>query len=473
MHEKIRDYIYTNKQKLLSLLDELVAVQSVMGEPERSAPFGSGPRAALDKMVNNCRSEGFDTRLCCDAVGTADLCPGNSDEPPALGILCHLDVVPAAGQEGWNTDPFKLTEKDGVLYGRGVIDDKGPLAAAFFAMKCVRDLKIPLKKGVRLIFGTNEENGSDDLKLYTEKEKLPANVFTPDAAFPVINIEKGMLRLPFRGKHSCKGGSIMSFHGGNIPNAVPDKAECVLAGIPIETIVDTAKLDSSGAKFEIKPTNVKNQIKIECIGRSAHASTPESGINAVTALIGLLCGLPLASDKKNDRQREMLRGLNWIFPCGETDGMHAGLKMSDEKSGALTLVFSIFNIENGKCSGCTDIRFPVSASLDEITRLETAALEKAGFTPSEAIGDEPHITDENSEFVQKLLKVYERCENEKGRCIAIGGGTYVHNVPGGVAFGVERGDTDYHLHGANEFITTDELLRDAVIMAEAIVEICG
>ena len=473
MHEKIKNYICSNKQKLLSMLDELVAVQSVMGEPEKAAPFGKGPRAALDKMIGICRSEGFQTRLCYNVVGTADLLPQGSDEIPALGILCHLDVVPAAGQEGWNTDPFKLTEKDGVLYGRGVIDDKGPLVAAFFAMKCIRDLGIPLKKGVRLIFGTDEENGSEDLKIYTAEEKLPENVFTPDASFPIINIEKGMLRLPFKGMQTYKGGSVVSFHGGNIPNAVPDKAECVLTGIPVGLIVDIAKKDDSGARFEIKTTNAKNEVRIECIGRSAHASTPENGINAVTALIRLICALPLAADRKVDKQRDMLRGLNSIFPFGETDGTSAGLKMSDEKSGALTLVFSIFDMENGRCSGYTDIRFPVCSDLDKILKLETAALAKAGLVPNGMIGDEPHITDENNEFVQKLLKVYERCEGEKGRCIAIGGGTYVHNVPGGVAFGVERGDTDYHMHGANEFITTDELLRDAVIIAEAIAEICG
>ena len=76
-------------------------------------------------------------------------------------------------------------------------------------------------------------------------------------------------------------------------------------------------------------------------------------------------------------------------------------------------------------------------------------------------------------FVKKLLDVYERCEGKKGECIAIGGGTYVHSVEGGVAFGVERENTDYHMHGANEWISTDELLKDAVIFTEAIIAVCG
>ena len=465
MHEKIRNYIKENRQRMLAVLEELVAVRSVKEEPAPGAPFGTGPRAALDKMAGICRSAGFDTAVCCDAVGTADLLPEGCVFP-SLGILCHLDVVPADGQEGWVTDPFRMHEKDGVLYGRGVIDDKGPLAAAFIAMKCVKDLGIPLKKGVRLLFGTDEENGSEDLEMYLSRYKLPENVFTPDASFPVINIEKGMMRSRYSAEY--RGGSVVSFRGGSIPNAVPDRAECVITGFSRELIEKLIKQDKSGAKFTVSGYDIRD-LKIECTGRPAHASTPENGINAVTALIGLLDKLTLDPGKQSD----IISGLARIFPCGVTDGEPVGLKRSDEKSGALTLVPSILHIENGKCSGTIDVRFPACLSLAEVEQAERAALESAHCVFDGYMGDEPHITDGDSGFVRTLLSVYERVEGEKGECIAIGGGTYVHNVEGGVAFGVERGDTDYHMHGANEFITADELLKDALLFAEAIVEICG
>ena len=471
MHDRIKEYIYANKERLLSMIYELVAVHSEKGEPSEGAPFGIGPRAALDKMIGICRHEGFVTRLCYDVVGTADLLPEGSNEMPALGILGHLDVVPAEGQEGWLTDPFKKKEKNGILYGRGVIDDKGPLCAAFMAMKCIQTLGIPLKKGVRLIFGTDEENGSEDLSIYMANEDLPVNVFTPDAAFPLINIEKGRLLRHFKGTHIFKGGSVVSFHGGSIPNAVPDRAECVVSDISAIVIENEIYEDTSGAEFKV--TEEIDGVRIICIGRSAHASTPETGINAVTALIGLLCRLPLARHRESDKQRDMLHGLNEIFPFGETDGTHAGLKAEDDVSGGLTLAFSIFDMENGECSGCIDIRFPTCMTLHKVDTFLRKALSDAGFTAESIEGQAPHIVDENSEFVQKLLRVYERCEGEKGRCLAIGGGTYVHNVPGGVAFGVERGDTDYKMHGANEWITVDELLKDAIIFTEAIIEICG
>ncbi len=463
MHDKIKEYICSNKEYMLSVLSELVAIPSVKSEPEAGAPFGKMPRKALDKTLEICENAGFKTNLFYDVVGTADLCP--DDDFPALGILCHLDVVPAEGQRGWETDPFTMTEKDGVLYGRGVIDDKGPLAASLLAMKCVKELGIPLKKGVRLIFGTDEENGSEDLEIYLAKDKLPENVFTPDASFPIINIEKGMMRSRFSGTYV--GGSIISVHGGSIPNAVPDTAECVITGISAEQIAAVASGISCGLTFTSEKQG-ENYI-IKCTGRSAHASTPEGGLNAVTALIALLDKLPLADGE----QKKIIHGLAAKFPFGETDGESIGLKCSDERSGALTLVFSIFSMENGRCSGCIDVRFPVCLSLAKVEKAEREALSEAGCEFSGYMGDEPHITDENSDFVQKLLAVYEHCEGEKGHCIAIGGGTYVHNITGGVAFGVERGDTDYHMHGANEFITVDELLEDAIIYAEAIAAICG
>ena len=468
MNEKIRDYIYSRKNELLGVLSELVAIPSVKGEPAEGAPFGKEPRRALDKMLEICGEMGFTTHCCENVVGTAELSAGGE---AALGILCHLDVVPAEPQN-WNSDPFCMTERDGVLFGRGVLDDKGPAAAALLAMKCVKDLGVPLKKGVKLVFGTDEENGSEDLDIFLSREKLPPMVFTPDGSFPIINIEKGMMRSRFEGSVNGQG-SVVSFCGGSIPNAVPDRAEAMLEGISLSDVTAAISSDKSGAVFAAE--NENGCVKVTCKGRSAHASTPESGINAVTALIKLINTL-FDSGKlpvSDGVQRDILCGLERIFPCGETDGASAGLKCSDEKSGALTCVFSIFEMYRNGCRGMVDVRFPTCVNLDFVESTERTALAAAKCEFAGFMGDEPHSVDEDSEFVRKLLRVYERVEGEKGRCIAIGGGTYVHNIEGGVAFGAERGDTDYHMHGDDEFVTVDELLKDAVLFAEVIAEICG
>lgn len=461
LHNRIEEYIYAHSAEMIDVLSKLVEIPSVKGEPAQNAPFGTQPRRALEKMTEICSSYGFETAVCENVVGSADYNPSGSDVQ--LGILCHLDVVPAEAS-GWSTPPFEVTQRDGVLYGRGVIDDKGPAAASLLALRCVKELEIPLKKGVRLIFGTDEENGSEDMEIYRKHVKLPPNVFTPDGSFPVINIEKGMMRSRFSGQYS--GGNVKRFEGGKIPNAVPDSAAAEVAGISAEIIRESAAY-ISGLSFEI--TEHGENVLIECTGKAAHASTPEGGANAVTGLLALLSRLPLAECG----QSGIIRGLAAQFPFGECDGASCGLKASDEKSGALTCVFSIFSMSETACGGCVDVRFPTCMNLAEVERRERKAFAAAGCCFDGFMGEEPHCVDENSEFVQSLLRVYERCEGEKGRCIAIGGGTYVHTVEGGVAFGAERGDTDYHMHGADEFITVDELLRDAVIFAEAIVEICG
>lgn len=462
MKQKITEFIYAHREEMVDVIRRLVEIPSVKGSPQPGAPFGTEPRKVLDKMLEICRELGFVTSCCDDVMGTADYAPSGK---VGLGILGHLDVVPAEPLN-WSFPPYHLTRRDGKLYGRGVIDDKGPCAAALYALYCVKELGIPLKKGVRLLFGTDEENGSNDLEIYCRSHQLPPMVFTPDASFPVINIEKGLIRSEIRGEYS--GGSVVSFTGGNIPNAVPDKAEAVLRGISYDEVKAAVTANSTDALFTIDKED-NGDISLHCSGKSAHASTPQAGINAVTALIKTLNRLPLEEGK----QREILRGLEQQFPFGETDGKAAGLKLQDEKSGALTLTFSKFSMNDGKISGCIDIRYPISAKLSDVVGRLTSALEAAGLNYVRNMEEEPHYVPEESELVQKLLEVYTEVEGEQGHCIAIGGGTYVHTVDGGVAFGVERGDTDYHMHGNDEFITEDELLRDAVLFACAIINICG
>ncbi len=457
MDEKISEFINLHKDEMVKNLAELVAIPSVIGDPEHGAPFGAEPKRALLKAEEICRAMGLKTWLIGDAV----LCADCGDDPE-LGILAHLDVVPVQA-ENWNTDPFTLTEKGGVLFGRGAIDDKGPAVAAMWALNAVKSLGIPLKKGVRLIFGTDEENGSGDLEIYKQHAKFPPKVFTPDGSFPVINIEKGMLRVRFTG---VVGGNALEFRGGNIPNAVPDKAKAILRKFTADRVnaaIDPSAEDDEGAaKFTVSERG--NGVFISCNGRAAHASTPETGINAVTALVSLAARL---------MNEDVLVGLSRLFPFGETDGSALGLKCADA-SGALTCVLSTLAITpGGEMEGTIDIRFPTCTDLKTVEGKLSAALQSVKLKYEVLIGEEPHVVSGDSEFVKQLLSVYESVEGEKGECVAIGGGTYVHNIDGGVAFGAERGGTDYHMHGDNEFITADELLKDAVLFAHAIVEICG
>ena len=156
---------------MVDIIRQLVEIPSVKGKPEQSAPFGAEPRRALDKMLEICREYGFVTGCHDNVMGTADYAPSGK---VGLGILCHLDVVPAEPLN-WSCPPFQLTRRDGKLFGRGVIDDKGPCAASLMALYCIKELGIPLKKGVRLLFGTDEENGSEDLEIYRDRKSTRLN----------------------------------------------------------------------------------------------------------------------------------------------------------------------------------------------------------------------------------------------------------------------------------------------------------
>ncbi len=415
---QIRQYLESHIDDMTALLRELVAVPSVQGDAEEGFPFGREPARALEIMLRECRKAGFDVENVENYAGSADI---NSLEAQ-LAVLTHLDVVPAG--DGWSSPPFELTQVGDKLVGRGTIDDKGPAVAAFFAAKAVKELGIPLKKGVRLIFGTNEENGSADLAYYRSKRTLPPMVFTPDGEYPVINAEKGMLRVYFSAKYSG-----IPVRGGTVINAVP--AVCS---------------DDADDYF----------------GRSAHASTPEKGENAITKFLDIQGNL-----------HPLLNNLSELFPHGEFNGRSCGLGFRDDISGDMTCVLSMLNARDGRLCGGIDIRFPLDRTKAEISGIICEKLRSAGFEIDSCEGVEPHCTDENSTFVQALLKTYERVTGKNGRCIAIGGGTYVHEIEGGVAFGAEYPGEDGHMHSPDEFITVGNLLKNAEIMAEAIAEICG
>lgn len=421
----IRQYLELHREEMIDFLAELVAVRSVKNQPNGEYPFGKKPAKALQRMLRKCEEMGFTVENVENYVGSADY----DNTEAALGILTHLDVVPEG--TGWNSDPYVLKRSEGRLTGRGTCDDKGAAVASLFAMKAVKELAVPLKRGVRLIFGTDEENGSSDLAYYCTKRKLPPMVFTPDGQYPVINAEKGMIRVYFSAPFDD-----MSITSGKIINAVPES--CI-------------------ASYE-------RHIMFFCSGKSGHASTPEKAENAITKFL---------DEYNREFKNPLLCGLARLFPHGETDGKSCGLGFEDEVSGKMTCVLSMLNTEDGRLKGGIDIRFPLDRTLKEISGIICKSLESIGFEVDSCEGTEPHITDEKSEFVQSLLRVYERVTGDKGHCIAIGGGTYVHEIDGGVAFGAEFPNEDGHMHGADEFITEENLLKNAEIMAEAIIEICG
>jgi len=448
--EQLFAYIDSHTEDMISDLARLIRIPSVKGEAAENAPFGKEPAAALDEVLKICGEAGLSVCNIDNYVGTADFY--ETDALPELGILSHMDVVPVGG--GWSVPPFELTQQCGKLLGRGTIDDKGPAIAALYAVKAIKDSGIKLSKNVRLVFGTDEECGSGDLEYYLKKEKLPEMLFTPDGSYPVINAEKGLMRASYTGAVSEK---IVSIKGGTVVNAVPEYAEAILTGVT----VDTAKYSFDGVALETEACGAN--VKLIANGVSVHASLPEGGKNAVTAL------LTVVADVTDD---EMIKALVEMFPYGETDGACAGIKCSDKISGGLTTVLSVVDGGNGTLTAKQDIRFPIDKNCAEIKSMVEAKVNEKKLSHKIDMAIEPHYVPEDSEFIQKLLSVYETVTGEKGYCVAIGGGTYVHETEGGVAFGAEFPGDDNHMHGADEFITLESFIKNAKIFAAAIYSLC-
>ena len=461
MQIKCRQFIETHFSEMVRDLSMLVSVRSVKGEAQEGMPFGEGPAKALDMMLAIARKYGFHTENHEGYVGTIDL---NPELPTTLGILCHLDVVPEG--TGWSTPPYSLVMKNGKIYGRGVIDNKGPAIAVLYAMRAIRECKIPITQNVRFIVGTDEENGSSDLAYYKAKEALPPRVFTPDAEYPLINIEKGMMRGAFQTNAGYAVGnrSILSAWGGTVINAVPELAHAIVRGFaPNDLRAATANFKDISFEFKQEGENIKVTAK----GKGAHASTPDRGVNAITGLCTYIASL-----ETDDETGYSFKRLADAYVHGETNGRSIGAACADEESGPLTTVFSILDYKDGVINGKFDCRFPVCETLESVKRKFSYGLDLYGINLTDAYGVEAHKVDENSDFVQTLLGIYREMTGSKGRPIAVGGGTYVHEIEGGVAFGAEFPGEVNNMHGANESFAVNNFLKNAVIFAESIARLC-
>ena len=461
MPSKINKYIDDHVSEMINCLSSLVAIPSVKAAPEGDMPYGKENARVLAKMLEMAKDCGFTVTNHENYVGTVDMNPNLETQ---LGVLCHLDVVPEG--TGWKYPPYNLTLSGGKLYGRGSSDDKGPAVAVLFALRALKECGCKLSKNVRMIVGTDEECGSSDLVYYRKKEALPPYVFTPDASYPVINLEKG--RMPGKITKQISGNgekTIVSVQGGVAVNAVPEKAVAVIKGFSSAEISAAKRFLPAGVTMEVHTDGDLTRLTVN--GKAAHASLPYIGKNSITALCCVLGALPA-----NDESASLFATLSKIFVYGECDGASLGIRSQDEKSGALTFVFSMIQYENGELEGSFDIRFPICESVASVHEKLETALNNAGITLAEYKGVEPHYVDENSAFIKTLLDVYTEFTGNPGQCLAIGGGTYVHDIEGGVAFGAEFIGEDNHVHGADEYISLNHLVLNAKIFAEAILRLC-
>ncbi len=465
--EEIDAYLDGKKEEMLQDLESLVKIDSQRGPAEEGKPFGKGPAAALAAAQELMKRYGLIVKNYDNYVVTGDL----NEKEKQLDILAHLDVVPVT--EDWTvTAPFEPKIVDGRIYGRGTADDKGPAIAALYALRAIKELGIPMDKNVRLILGSDEECGSRDLAYYYRIEKEAPYTFTPDADFPLINIEKGRMEAHFSADFSGDSPDalprVKSLKSGDKANVVPGRAVLTLEGLDGEIVRAAADETEkeTGVQFTITQEGA-SLLRVEVRGLAAHASTPAEGRNALTAALRLCAKLPLAQTKGT----KVLRALDTLLPYEDTCGRTLGIYREEEQSGATTCCFSILDVTPEGLTGTFDARLPVGCTEENTKQPVADLMAKYGICLQKSPMVRPHMVPGDSPFVKALLASYEAYTGIKGEPLSTGGGTYVHELERGVAFGCMTPDVDNHMHGDDEFMVIDRLVMSAKIFADAILRV--
>lgn len=447
--------------ELLNDLSELLSIDSSRDVEHKTKdfPLCPGPAKALQTFLHFAERDGFVNKNVDNLAGRIEL--GDSDEP--IAILSHVDVVPEG--PGWDTDAFSPTVKDGNLYARGTSDDKGPGLATYYAMKIIKELKLPISKSAHLILGTDEESDWVGMNHYMEKEKMPETGFSPDAEFPVINGEKGIVSFNIK-FHTDGNGLVEKFESGLRANMVPQHAEATLSD-------NDGKLDDLANDFheflnehdEITGETNKsgNSYTIKVIGKGSHAMEPFNGVNAATYLAKFLTSLPLQPAEKT--YFEFIADNLFLDHYGKA----LGLKHNDEVMGDLTISPDIFAFNSDEANLLLNIRYPKGDDGDSLTEKINAHLPAGVSAAIEGHNQAPHFVDANDPLVQSLMEAYRaHTDDETSEPYTVGGGTYGRILKNGVAFGALFPGDENVMHQANEYINLDKLFKATAIYADAI-----
>ena len=450
----IKQYIEENWESIEQDIAHMISIPSIeeMDKASETEPFGPQPRVALDEILKIADRMGMDVQPCDNYCGVVDVA-GKDDQE--FAIVAHVDVVPAG--PGWSTEPYSLVKRDGYYLGRGVEDDKGPAIIALWAVKYFIDNNIKLNHKVRFIFGSNEESGMGAVKKYVAENPQPDFMMTPDAEFPIICGEKGIVH----GQVDFKFPSdslIKDIEGGAAKNAVPGEAFAI-----VET--DFSSLNDAEG-LEISDLG-DGTVKILAHGVSGHASMPEGTVNAIRLLIDYLTDNNLVLECDN----AWIEFANKLLADSYGEGL--GIACEEDFLGKLTCVGSMIGIEDGVCTITIDIRYPGAITKEEI--FEAMDKNIASFEGKFTAGhtENSHLVDPDDPKVQALLKGYIDTTGKDATPIAIGGGTYAKRFDRSVAFGpceleVVKPEWAGSMHGPNEAVAIDDLKNAMEVYIRAI-----
>ena len=451
--KKLNEAVAALRPQMVAALQRLVRRRSVEADPLPGKPFGEEVDACFAEALTLCRELGFETTDMDRYIGWCGI--GTGDE--MVAVLGHLDVVPEG--EGWHHPPYAAEIEGGRLYGRGAIDDKGPVVASLFALKAIRDLGIPLNRRVRLLFGLNEETNDRDVLYYkAHGGEIPVLGFTPDGEYPLINGEKGILNGTYSRKlHQTGDYRLTKFEGGAASNISP-----AYAAAELQCPADAAAKISAD---KVTVTPIEGGIRVEAEGIAVHGSTPEQGENAIGRLAQALNQLPLTGEL-GDCMAFVAERLGM-----EVHGESLGLAMRDELSGPLTLNLGVAKFEQETLSLVFSVRYPVTLKYERVYPRLSRGFTLGGFTETEMTHAAAIYMPPESELIRRLSKVYEEQTGKKAELKSIGGGTYAKSMPNLVAFGPIFPGDEVREHKPDEYMEIERVLQNAEIIAAAMYEL--
>lgn len=451
------------KDDFLEDLFTLLRIDSVRDDDAATEefPVGPGPAEALKAFLEIGERDGFKTEQFENWAGHIEY--GEGDE--IMGVLGHVDVVPTG--TGWDTDPFEPVIKDGRLYARGSSDDKGPTMAAYYALKMIKELELPISKKVRVIIGTDEESGWQGMAHYLEVEKEPDFGFSPDAMFPIINGEKGNISFELKtGGNNDGANQLLQFDAGLRANMVPQDAVAVVkAENPAE--FESGLTDFLAGEPVTGEVGVEgDQLTIKIVGQAAHGSMPEKGINAGTYLAKFLTEFAFGSDAADFLE------VTALYLHDDPKGEKLGIAHTDEVMGDLSSNPGVFHFDTENGGTITvNMRYPQGTTVEVIEENIQQKVSQYKVEVVRLSGKVPHYVPANDPLVETLLDVYAHQTGLEAHEKVIGGGTYGRLMKRGVAYGAMFPDSVDTMHQANEFIAVEDLTRSMAIYAEAIYEL--
>lgn len=451
------------KEEIVNSTQQLVRIRSVEEEAKEGKPFGEGVAKALDRALGISTELGFKAVNMNGYVGYAEY--GEGDD--YVAVLAHLDVVPEG--DGWIHPPYEAEIHDGKMFGRGTMDDKGPIVAALYGLKAIKDLNLPLSKRVRIIFGTDEETGSEDIAYYLEREKPPIAGFTPDGEYPIIYAEKGLTVFDVvKDLNNKEAGdiAIKYIKGGTRANVVPDYCEAGIVSKDNDRIVKLVEDFDVSSEYDIKSEIKDDLVIIKSIGISAHGSVPQKGKNAIMQMFKFLGELPL----ENNDIADFIKFFNQYVGM-EVNGESFGIDLEDKESGKLTFNVGTIDMNENKVTMSLNLRYPVTFKFEDMMNPFNEKIEKARIRVENMDHDKPLYFPADHFLIKTLQKVYTEQTGKEATLLAIGGGTYAKAMPNTVAFGpLFPGEPD-PIHQPNEYIKVEDLILNAKIYAKAIYEL--